>query len=79
MVLAAIYVLAWLGLFGMVGWYVAAQCGRHWVEGLLLGGLLGPVGLFLVVFLPRSHRGGSAPIRRATDERQVASFLEQLK
>lgn len=79
MVLAGIYVLAWIALFGTVGWYLANQCGRYWLEGFILGGVLGPAGLFLLVLLPRGRHTEAEPIKRATDERQVSTFLEQLQ
>ena len=34
------------------GWYVAIQKGRHPVEGIIFGFLMGPLGLILVACLP---------------------------
>jgi hypothetical protein len=72
------WLCAWVVLFGGLGLYVALQCGRAALEGVLLGALLGPVGVFLVAVLPRGRCSGVDPPRRATDERAVSDFLGKL-
>jgi hypothetical protein len=45
-------VIAWCVIFGWVGSYVARQCGRKAVEGLVFGFALGPLGVIIVALLP---------------------------
>jgi hypothetical protein len=52
--LAAIVVLC--SIWGGLGYYVARQCGRNFVEGFVLGFLFGPFGAILVALLPRGDK-----------------------
>jgi hypothetical protein len=55
----AIYLLCfllWAAMFGALGWYVAIQCGRSEIEGLVLGVLFGPLGALVVGLLPKGQR-----------------------
>ena len=40
-------------VFGLLGTWVAKQCGRRTDEGFLLGMVFGPLGVLLVALLPR--------------------------
>lgn len=49
-------VAAYLAVFGWLGQWVATQCGRGAIEGLLLGMLLGPFGVLIEALLPKNPR-----------------------
>lgn len=83
MVLAVIGFIWWFMIFGGLGCYIAFQCGRHPVEGWFLGGVLGPIGLFLLVLLPRQRceppPARQAAVSRKVDEGELSDFLTTLK
>lgn len=53
MVQAAVFIALYVVLFGGFGMYVALQCRRTPLEGFLLGGLFGPIGVIIVALLPK--------------------------
>jgi hypothetical protein len=44
--------LFWACLWGGIGAYISAQKGRNEGEGMFLGAVLGPLGLFIAVMMP---------------------------
>lgn len=48
--------LAYVVVFGWLGSWVAEQCGRDTLEGMVLGGLLGPFGVIIEGLLPKFPR-----------------------
>jgi hypothetical protein len=46
-----IYLVAWVAVFGCLGWYIAAQGERTWLEGFMLGALFGPLGCIVIAIL----------------------------
>jgi hypothetical protein len=49
------YALVWFVWFGGLGVYVASQCGRSQLEGVVLGFLMGPLGVLAIASLPRGE------------------------
>ncbi len=45
--------VAWVIAFGWFGGWVASQCGRNGLEGMLLGVFFGPLGVVVEALLPR--------------------------
>jgi len=43
----------WIIVFGLLGGWVAGQCGREQTEGFLLGAFLGPFGVLIEALLPK--------------------------
>lgn len=50
-------------LCALIGSWVAEQCGRRKVEGMILGFLLGPFGVILEALLPRIPLASQPPVR----------------
>jgi len=46
-------VIAWVVVFGCLGYWVADQCGRSPNEGLVLGVLFGAFGVLIEALLPK--------------------------
>lgn len=55
-VIVLVSVAVWMGVFGYLGSWVAEQCGRDTVEGLVLGALFGVFGVLIEALLPHHPR-----------------------
>ena len=45
-------VVVFAAIFGSLGGWIAGQKGREFMEGVLLGGMFGPVGCIIEAVLP---------------------------
>ena len=81
--LVALVALSSLALFAAVGGSISHRKNRPPLEGFVLGGLLGPIGLFLVARQPFAHRpmiddGAWRSFRSLVDYQTVTPTLLQL-
>lgn len=71
-------------VFGLLGRWVADQCGRRGSEGFVLGFLFGPVGVIIEALLPHQSaddwraKGWSGPAGAMPTQRERARIDRQL-
>jgi hypothetical protein len=80
--------LAWILGWAALGLYIAAEKNRDLVEGGLIGGLFGPIGVLVVAMLPAKQPPASrpesginlyGPDAEQDDDVATAAFLRRLE